>query len=119
MSRPTRGWVLYDAECPMCRNRMRRVEKIFRSRGFEFAPLRLERNPDARPAEMRVRTADTRVFGGADAVLYLAGFIWWGWPLRWFAKLPGAKKLLHRIYRELASRRSCDNETCLLPEART
>jgi hypothetical protein len=95
---------------------MRRFEKTFTSRGFAFAPLELE--PE-RPTEMRVRIADGRNFGGANAVLYLAGFVWWGRPLRWFAKLPGVKKLLHRIYRAIASRRSCDNGACLLPETRT
>jgi predicted DCC family thiol-disulfide oxidoreductase YuxK len=118
MTAPIRGSILYDADCRMCRNMMRRFEKTFASRGFLFAPLQLELNPGERPTEMRVRAADGRSFGGADAVLFLARFVWWGRPLRWFAKLPGAKRLLHRIYREIASRRSCDNGACLLPEAR-
>ena len=113
------GWILYDAECRMCRDMMRRFDKTFTSRGFVFAPLQLELNPGERPTEMRVRTIDGRHFGGADAVLFLAGFVWWGQPLRWFAKMPGAKRLLHRIYRKIASRRSCDNGACLLPEVRT
>jgi predicted DCC family thiol-disulfide oxidoreductase YuxK len=113
------GSILYDADCRMCRDLMRRFEKTFTSRGFVFAPLQLELEPGVRPPEMRIRTTDDRVFDGADAVLFLAGFVWWGWPLRWFAKLPGAKRLLHRIYREIASRRTCDNGACLLPEART
>lgn len=113
------GAILYDAECRMCRDMMRRFERTFTSRGFVFAPLQLELRPGQRPAEMRVRTADGRDFGGTDAVLFLAGFVWWGRPLRWFARIPGAKRLLHRIYREIASRRSCDNGACLLPEVRT
>ncbi len=118
MSGSTPGWILYDAECRMCRDMMRRFEKTFTSRGFVFAPLQPELKPGERPAEMRVRTPDGRNFGGADAALHLAGFVWWGRPLCWFAQLPGAKKLLHRIYREIASRRSCDNGACLLPEVR-
>jgi hypothetical protein len=98
---------------------MRRFERTFTSRGFIFRPLRLELKPGERPTEMRVRTTDNRDFGGANAVLFLAGFVWWGRPLRWFAKISGAKKLLHRIYREIASGRTCDNDACLLPEART
>jgi predicted DCC family thiol-disulfide oxidoreductase YuxK len=113
------GWILYDAECRMCRDMMRRFDRTFTSRGFIFAPLQLELKPGERPAGMRVRTTDGRDLGGADAVLFLAGFVWWGRPLRWFAKLPGAKTLLHRIYREIASRRSCDGGACLLPEVRT
>jgi len=118
MSGWVRGWILYDAECRMCRDMMRRFERTFASRGFAFASLQLELKPGERPNEMRVRTADGRNFGGANAVLFLAGFVWWGRPLGWFAKLPGAKKLLRRIYREIAARRTCDNGACLLPEAR-
>jgi predicted DCC family thiol-disulfide oxidoreductase YuxK len=113
------GSILYDADCTMCRNMMRRFDKTFTSRGFAFAPLQLELKPGERPTEMGVRTVDGRDFGGADAVLFLAGFVWWGRPLQWFAKIPGVKRLLHRIYREIASRRSCDNGACFLPEART
>jgi predicted DCC family thiol-disulfide oxidoreductase YuxK len=113
------GWILYDGECRMCRDMMRGFDRTFTSRGFIFAPLQLELKPGERPAKMRVRTIDGHDFGGADAVLFLAGFVWWGRPLRWFAKLPGAKRLLHRIYREIASRRSCDGGACLLPEVRT
>ena len=119
MSAPFRGWILYDADCRMCRNMMRCFEKTFTSRRFVFAPIQTELDPGERPTEMRVRTADGHTFGGADAVLFLARFVWWGRPLRWFAKLPGAKRLLHRIYREIASRRTCDNGACLLPEMRT
>src|SRR3954469_5279093 len=118
MRAPSLGFILYDAECRMCRDMMRRFEKTFTARGFSFAPLQLELNPDERPSEIRVQMTDGDAFGGADAVLFLARFVWWGWPLTWFAQLPGAKKLLRRIYREIASRRSCDNGACLLPEAR-
>lgn len=119
MTPSMRGTILYDADCSMCRDMMRRFEKTFSSRGFAFAPLQPELTPGERPSEMRVRTCEGREFGGAEAVLFLAKFVWWAQPLRWFAKLPGAKNILHRIYREVAARRSCDNGACLLPEART
>jgi predicted DCC family thiol-disulfide oxidoreductase YuxK len=118
MSAAVRGRILYDAECRMCRDMMKRFEKTFTSRGFAFGPIQLELKPGERPAEMRVRTADGRAFGGADAVLFLARFVWWGRPLKWLAKLPGAKRLLHRIYLEIASRRSCDGGACMMPETR-
>lgn len=110
------GSILYDANCRLCRDLMRRFTKTFTSRCFVFSPLQLELRPGERPREMRVRTTDGLDYGGADAVLFLARFVWWGWPLRWFAKLPAAKQLLRRIYCEIASRRTCDNGACLLPE---
>jgi predicted DCC family thiol-disulfide oxidoreductase YuxK len=118
MSASNRGSILYDAECRMCREMMRRFEKTFTSHGFAFAPLRSELQPGESPTEMRVRTVDGRDFGGAEAVVFLARFVWWGQPLRWFAKLPGAKNILGRIYREIAARRSCDGGVCRLAENR-
>jgi predicted DCC family thiol-disulfide oxidoreductase YuxK len=117
MTPSIRGTILYDADCPMCRNMMRRFEKTFVSRGFAFAPLQPELKPGERPTEMRVRTAAGLEWGGADAVLFLAKFVWWAKPLRGFAKIPGAKILLHRIYREIAARRSCDGGACALPQS--
>lgn len=67
---------------------------------------------------MRVRTIDGRDIGGADAVVFLAGFVWWGRPLRLLAKIPGVKIFLRRIYREIAARRSCDCGACVLRAAR-
>ena len=118
---PQRGWIWYDGECPFCRDLARRFGRTFESRGFRFAPLQtpwvahqINLQPGERPSEMRVQTVDRRHFGGADAVVFLAGFVWWGKPLRWFAKIPGAKNILHRIYREIAARRSCDGLACQL-----
>ena len=114
MSRPIHGWILYDADCPMCRDLRRRFEKTFTSRGFAFATLQLELTPGQRPTEMRVSTVDGLDLGGADAVIFLAGFVWWGAPLRWLAGIPSARKILRRIYREIADRRSCDGGACQL-----
>ena len=93
----------------------------FESRGFAFAPLQTswvarENNlqPDGRPSEMRVRTVAGGDFGGVNAVLFLAQFVWWGGPLRLFARIPGGQTLLNRIYREIAARRSWDGGACLL-----
>src|SRR5947209_4947361 len=82
---------------------------------FLSNPLQLELRPGERPGEMHVRRADGRQFGGAGAVLFLAVFVWRARPLLWSAKVPGRKKVLHRIYCEVASRRSCDSGACLLP----
>lgn len=110
---PFRGWILYDGDCRFCRSLASRFGTIFNRRGFNFTPFRT----GPQPPEMRVRTTDGGAFGGSEAVVFLAGFVWWGKPLRWFAKVPGARSLLRRIYREVAARRSCDGGECLLPEA--
>jgi hypothetical protein len=65
---------------------------------------------------MRVRTADQRDFGGADAIIFLSRFVWWTMPLFLLSKVPGARSFLQRVYREIAARRSCDGGACGLPE---
>jgi hypothetical protein len=108
---PLRGWILYDGECRFCRSLARRFGKTFDRRGFRFTPFQ----SGPRPSEMRVRTTDDRDFGGADAVVFLSRFVWWATPLFFLSKLPGARSFLHRLYREIATRRSCDNGICQLP----
>jgi len=123
---PRRGWILYDGECPFCRGLAARYRPTFESRGFAFTPLqtpwvagRINLEPGERPSEMRVWTNDGRELGGAEAVVFLAGFVWWGKPVGWFAKLPGAKIILRKIYCEIAARRSCDGGACQLRSLQT
>jgi predicted DCC family thiol-disulfide oxidoreductase YuxK len=125
-SSPARGWILFDGECSFCRNLAACFQPIYQPRGFVFTPLQtswvaaaIDLQRDERPSEMRVWTNDGRDFGGAEAVIFLAGFVWWGKPLTWFAKLPGAKIVLRRIYREIAARRSCDGGACQLRSLQT
>lgn len=56
---------------------------------------------------MRVLTRDGCVFGGADAVIFLARQVWWMRPLAWIARLPGATAVLRSLYRRVAARRHC------------
>ena len=43
--------------------------------------------------------------GGDHAVVFLGRHIWWAWPLRVLAKLPGAMPLIWYGYRWVASQR--------------
>ncbi len=62
--------------------------------------------------EMRALTPDGRVFGGGDAVIWLAKGIWWAWPLYALAQLPGMRAALRAAYRWVAARRSCPGGAC-------
>lgn len=118
-SRP--GRVFYDGECAFCRALVDRLSPPFRRRGFSFEPLRsvgvaeaLGYRSDSPEllAEMRLLTADGRIYGGADAVLHLIGRIAWLRPLAWIGSLPGAKQILRAAYRRVAARRSCRGNAC-------
>lgn len=101
------GRVFYESHCRYCSAFARRFTGIFRTRGFEFAPLTGNHND-----EMRVVATDGRSFGGADAVVFLARYLWWGWPVVLISKLPGAMPLLRRGYRWVAAHRYCGGGAC-------
>ncbi|MGH9773340.1 MAG: thiol-disulfide oxidoreductase DCC family protein [Candidatus Acidiferrales bacterium] len=122
--RARRGWVFFDADCRFCVAIARRLQTIFVPRGFGFAPLQDPRAqaqlglpPEELLSEMRVLSADGRQFGRADALIFLARFIWWISPLAAFAELPGMRSLLRRGYRWVAAHRSCRAGACSLTPA--
>lgn len=118
------GWVLYDGECTMCVGAARRLERAFRARGYEFAPLQSDwaRRRLALPeaellTEMKVITPGDAVLGGAEAVVHLADRVWWGKPLAWAARIPGMRVVLAALYRFIAKNRGCHAGACRRPRA--
>ena len=94
-------------------------------RGFGFAALQdprvqaLLNLPDAQLLrEMRVATSEGKIYGGAEAVVHLAGRIWWAWPFYAGAKLPGVSRLLEAGYRWFADHRTCAAGVCQVPRNR-
>jgi predicted metal-dependent hydrolase/predicted DCC family thiol-disulfide oxidoreductase YuxK len=117
------GWIFYDGECQFCINNIRRHEKLLRRHGFEPETLqtpwvreRLGLKPDSELTEMKLLSADGKIYGGADALLQIARRIWWAWPLFALAKIPGMIFPLRAIYRRVAANRHCLGGKCKLPE---
>jgi predicted DCC family thiol-disulfide oxidoreductase YuxK len=109
-----RGWIFFDGNCSFCRDLAVNLEAIFARRGFQFEPLqeewvaeRLKLTPEQALEEMRVLTADGQVFGGAEAVIFLARQLWWTAPLTAIARLAFVQRLLDRSYRWVAAHRTC------------
>lgn len=103
------GRVLYDGACPLCLGLVDRFGSFIQGLGFELGSLQEAGYP---LDEMRVVTADGRVYGGADAVMHLIGRVWWGRPLAMLTRLPGAAALARRAYRYVAQRRNCRGGAC-------
>lgn len=113
------GWVCFDAGCPFCVRWANRLRGPLEHRGFGLIPLQsdwvrrvLSVSEDELLREMRVITRRGEVFGGADAVLFLAQRIGWARPLCVLAGVPGVKPLLERAYRFVAANRTCRLGTC-------
>ena len=118
----SRGWIFYDAECRSCRDLSLRFENFFAGRGFHFESLqrewvqrRLNLTKEQAFEEMRVLTNTGEVFGGADAMIFLARRIWWATPLTWLARWPFAYATLQRLYRWVAAHRSCAIQAVAAP----
>jgi len=112
--RHAKGWLFYDADCEFCSKIARRLAPVLSSRGLAVAPLQdprvaplLSLEPSDLLRELKFLLSDGRQFGGAEAVLAVAGAIWWASPLVWFSKLPSGRRLLAWGYRSVATHRHC------------
>lgn len=119
-----RGWVFFDRDCAVCTSLARRFRRTLEKRGFGLAVLQdprvralLALPPKDLLTELRVATADGKIYGGADAVVLLARQIWWAWPLHAAAKLPGVPRILSACYRWFADHRTCLSGSCSLPNS--
>lgn len=111
---PPGGWIFFDEDCGFCRGLASRFEPVFARRGFRFEPLQrkwvrecLNLTPEQALQEMRVLSADRRVFGGTDAVVFLGRQLWWAAPFASLARFACVRALLDRAYRWVAAHRTC------------
>jgi predicted DCC family thiol-disulfide oxidoreductase YuxK len=114
-----RGWVFFDRDCRICTSLARRFQRTFKKRGFGLAALQDPRvaallglPPDQLLREMRVVTTKNEIYGGAEAIVYLARQVWWAWPIYVAAQLPGVPGILRAGYRWFADHRHCAASKC-------
>jgi predicted DCC family thiol-disulfide oxidoreductase YuxK len=114
-----RGWVFFDRDCSVCTSLARRFRRPLEARGFGLAALQdprvqalLSLPQEDLLREMRVATTRGKIYGGAEAIVYLAGQIWWAWPLHALARLPGLPRVLDASYRWFADHRTCAAGVC-------
>jgi predicted DCC family thiol-disulfide oxidoreductase YuxK len=108
------GRVFYDGDCAFCVGWARRIERTLRRNGIEVVPFDMSGigTSSSFYDEMIVEFPNGRRQGGADAVVGLARYIWWLWPLWILAKMPGTKPVLREAYRFVAARRHCISGAC-------
>jgi predicted DCC family thiol-disulfide oxidoreductase YuxK len=117
--RASKGWVCFDRSCSICTSLARRFQPTVEKRGFGMAALQDPRiatllgvPSDQLLREMRVITANNKLYGGADAIVFLARHIWWAWPVYAAAQLPGMQHILQAGYRWFADHRNCSSGMC-------
>ncbi|MDZ4817094.1 MAG: DCC1-like thiol-disulfide oxidoreductase family protein [Verrucomicrobiota bacterium] len=103
------GTVYYDGTCPFCLGAIRRFTGLLASRNFRAVPYRIDQPI---PGEMAVVDKDGTRYGGAEAIIYLAGQFWWARPFALLGKVPVINQLLHRIYQRIAAARHCKSGAC-------
>jgi predicted DCC family thiol-disulfide oxidoreductase YuxK len=114
-----RGWIYYDAACPLCRAGRRVVGRLFARRGFQWVPLQ---SPEAVPRlglpetalreEMKLQLPDGQVIGGLDSWIILFRSVWWLWLVGFLLSLPGCHALGQVGYRWIARNRYCFGGIC-------
>jgi predicted DCC family thiol-disulfide oxidoreductase YuxK len=117
VSGTVQGWVFFDRDCALCRRWARISARALRQRGLRVTPLQSAwahrmLSPPIESShlldEMRILMRDRRLFGGADALLFLAGRFWWARPIAALARaLPFVHEALARGYAWLARHRHC------------
>ena len=117
-----RGWIFYDAQCPLCLRGRTVWGRVFDRRGFEWVPLQ---SPGAagRPGlpetalleEMKLQLSDRRIIGGIDAWIELFRSVWWLWQAGALLSLPGLHGLGQLFYRWIAHNRYCFGGKCSVP----
>ena len=106
--RDCRGTIFYDGTCRTCRQWALRLRPWMESKSIAVLPF----EKGAEEAEMRVYWYDGRVFGGAEALRFLAWQFCYTAPLAITAGLPGLRQLTDAVYRFIAKRRHCLHSRC-------
>jgi predicted DCC family thiol-disulfide oxidoreductase YuxK len=113
------GTIYFDASCGLCSASARKLRRFVCPHGFELVPLQDADAikvpglaPGEVPDEMKLRTSDGNVFGGADAIVCVARQIWWAWPVWLVSRIPGAMPVIRVLYRRLADNRHRISGVC-------
>ena len=121
-SNPSRGWIFYDAHCPLCRTLLAAFRPIFTRRHFKWLPLQTPgaahslRIPEtALLEEMKLLLPNDRVLSGVDSWIFLLRSVWWLWPLGTLLALPGVHRAGNAAYRWIARNRYCFGTRCAKP----
>lgn len=120
---PRRGWILYDGQCGFCFRWVHLWQRVIERRGFALKDLQtasadgsLEIAPENLLDDLLILTPSGKLETGADAYLFVARPIWWGWPFYALFSLPGFNWIFWRGYRWFNRNRYRISRHCPLPQ---
>lgn len=122
MSEGSRGWVLYDDACGVCRRLVAPWAPTLRRHGFDVQPLQSEWVAKRFGLAERELLSDVRLLltdgtqlQGADVYRYVWRHIWWAHPLYVLSVIPILRQLFDWSYRMFADHRHEISRACRLP----
>ncbi|MBI1373506.1 MAG: DUF393 domain-containing protein [Phycisphaera sp.] len=122
---PARPVIVFDGDCPFCRQQIAKIRRMDRHDVFEYVPRQAEgleqRFPKLAEGDfntgMRLVHVDGTIDIGADAVYGIARRVgWWRW-FAWLYRVPVLKQICRAGYAWIARNRqrlgkTCDNGAC-------
>lgn len=115
------GWILYDAQCGICRTWVPRWQATLQRAGFGVAPLqsewvaeRTQLTEEELLSDFRLLLPDDSLVNGADAYRVILRQIWWAWPLAMIASIWPLSMLVNSLYRRIADNRHRLSKACRL-----
>lgn len=111
--------VFYDGDCQMCLRWMRRAQKIYQNKPYEFVAFQTDQAQQALgiqkgevPHEMKLIPLNGPIVGGADALILMCKDIWWLWLIFVVGQLSLMRLLFQKIYKRVAINRHCSTGSC-------
>ncbi len=102
-NKDTQGFLYYDGSCSFCLRWIDRVRKPLAGKAISVLAF----EDGASESEMKLHWHDGRIFGGAEAVFFLARRFWWLFPVGALGMIWGFRDLGSIVYRKIAAKRHC------------
>ena len=115
----SKGWVLYDDSCGVCRRWVPFWASTLKRRGYRIAPLQaqwvreeLKLSDSLLIEDLGLLLSDGCVIRGADVYRHVMRHIWWAYPVYLLASTPGLREIFDQSYRLFARNRFRFSKAC-------
>jgi predicted DCC family thiol-disulfide oxidoreductase YuxK len=97
-----RQHIFYDGRCGLCSAGARRWQRVLALRGWTFTAMQTPwvrhrlglGEGESAADEIAIVTAEDRVLHGVEALLHVAGTVWWLWPVYLAGQVAPIRRML-------------------------